>query len=61
MCIWKDLKHLEVIDKEGLILKMHVIHEKYHVITLNQAKDVLDSSRISLVCSRIWLGLTMLC
>ena len=61
MCIWKDLKHLEVIDKEGLILKMHVIHEKYHVITLNQAKDVLDSSRKSLVCSRIWLGLTMLC
>ena len=33
----KDLKHLELIDKEGLILKMHVIHEKYHVITLSQS------------------------
>ena len=33
----KDWKHWELIDKEGLILKMHVIHEKYHVITLSQS------------------------
>ena len=33
----KDLKHLKLIDKEGLILKMHVIHEKYHVITFSQS------------------------